>query len=197
MSEPNKFWDKIAERYSKRPVADEESYQRKLQVTRNYFRPDMEVLEFGCGTGSTAIVHAPNVKQIHAIDISARLKANAGNDYFINRSHQKDNIYTGITGTHLQDQAITESMGGIVDHEFEHPAPSDRMITQTRRRLLNAVKAHQESETLPPGIKIPEVFLGARSGHFVTDAALNWRDAYAEQRRLLANPTGKLPQAAE
>ena len=85
MSEPNKYWDKIAERYSKRPVANEESYQRKLQVTRNYFRPDMEVLEFGCGTGSTAIVHAPNVKQIHAIDISSKMieiaqaKADANN----------------------------------------------------------------------------------------------------------------------
>ena len=45
----------------------------------------MEVLEFGCGTGSTAIVHAPNVKQIHAIDISSKMieiaqaKADANN----------------------------------------------------------------------------------------------------------------------
>ena len=29
----------------------------------------MEVLEFGCGTGSTAITHAPSVKHIQAIDI--------------------------------------------------------------------------------------------------------------------------------
>ena len=67
------FWDKIADRYSKRPVADEAAYQKKLQVTRDYLRPDMELLEFGCGTGSTAIVHAPYVKHIHAIDISARM----------------------------------------------------------------------------------------------------------------------------
>lgn len=67
------FWDKIADRYAKSPVSDEAAYQKKLQATRNYFRPDMEVLEFGCGTGSTAIVHAPYVKHIHAIDISARM----------------------------------------------------------------------------------------------------------------------------
>ena len=68
-----KFWDKIAERYSKQPIADEAAYQKKLQVTREYFRPDMEVLEFGCGTGSTAIIHAPYIKHIHAIDISSKM----------------------------------------------------------------------------------------------------------------------------
>ena len=68
-----KFWDRIAERYSKRPVADEDAYQKKLQVTQEYFRPDMEVLEVGCGTGSTAITHAPYVKHIHAIDISSKM----------------------------------------------------------------------------------------------------------------------------
>ena len=85
MDQSARFWDKIAERYSKRPVSDEAAYQKKLQVTREYFRPDMEVLEFGCGTGSTAIAHAPHVKHIRAIDISSKMieiaqgKAAAGN----------------------------------------------------------------------------------------------------------------------
>jgi len=69
----SKFWDRIAERYSKRPVSDEAAYQQKLQVTRKYFRADMEVLEIGCGTGSTAIAHAPYVSHIHAIDISSKM----------------------------------------------------------------------------------------------------------------------------
>ena len=73
MDQSNKFWDKIAERYSKQPIADETAYQKKLQVTREYFQPDMKVLEFGCGTGSTAITHAPYVKHIQAIDISSKM----------------------------------------------------------------------------------------------------------------------------
>ena len=68
-----KFWDKIADQYSKDPIADEAAYQKKLQVTREYFQPEMEVLEFGCGTGSTAIIHAPLVKHIRAIDISEKM----------------------------------------------------------------------------------------------------------------------------
>lgn len=84
MNQPSKFWDKIADRYSKKPVSDEETYQKKLRITREYLRPDMDLLEFGCGTGSTAITHAPLVKHIQAIDISSRMieiaqgKADAG-----------------------------------------------------------------------------------------------------------------------
>lgn len=68
-----KFWNKIAERYSRKPIVDEVAYQKKLAKTRDYFQPDMEVLELGCGTGSTAIVHAPYVKHIRAIDISSKM----------------------------------------------------------------------------------------------------------------------------
>ena len=84
VNQPSKFWDRHAEGYAKRPVPDEAVYQKKLQVTREYFRPDMEVLEFGCGTGSTAIAQAPYVKHIRAIDRSAKMleiarrKAEAG-----------------------------------------------------------------------------------------------------------------------
>ena len=67
---------------------------------------------------------------------------NAANDYLIDREAQRnDVIYTGITHIAMQDQAITESMGDIVDHSFEHLAPSDQMITRTRRRLLMAARA--------------------------------------------------------
>ena len=73
MLQSEKFWDRIARRYSKQSIGDEESYQKKLEVTRQFLRPDMEILEFGCGTGSTAISHAPYVKHIRAIDISSKM----------------------------------------------------------------------------------------------------------------------------
>ena len=73
MDKSARLWDRFAGRYSKQPIADESAYQKKLQVTREYLRPDMDILEFGCGTGSTAIIHAPYVKHIHAIDISSKM----------------------------------------------------------------------------------------------------------------------------
>ena len=68
-----KFWDKIAEKYSKQPIADEAAYRKKLEITQGYFTPETELLEFGCGTGSTAIIHAPFVKHIRAVDISPNM----------------------------------------------------------------------------------------------------------------------------
>lgn len=73
MKSPKQFWDRIAPRYAKSPVRDEKSYQQKLAITQEYFRPGWAVLEFGCGTGSTAIVHAPHVGHILATDLSDKM----------------------------------------------------------------------------------------------------------------------------
>src|SRR5205085_884948 len=89
-------------------------------------------------------------------------------------------IYSGIDGIHLQDQAITESMGPITDHAFEHLAPSDQMITRTRRRLLLAARALRDKNILPPGVEDAEVFRGAGSGYFVSDDKAAWRDVQYE-----------------
>jgi len=75
MNASAKFWNQVAAGYAKRPIADEAAYQKKLQVTREYFQPSMNVLEFGCGTGSTAIAHAPYVHHIRAIDFSSNMIA--------------------------------------------------------------------------------------------------------------------------
>ena len=73
MRQPDRFWDRIAGRYARRRISDEAAYEKKLAITREYLRPDMEVLEFGCGTGSTALVHAPLVRHIRALDCSWKM----------------------------------------------------------------------------------------------------------------------------
>jgi len=73
MYKPDKVWDRFANRYAKSPVSNEAAYREKLKITRTYFTPESEVLEFGCGTGTTAVFHAPFVKHIHAIDVSSKM----------------------------------------------------------------------------------------------------------------------------
>ena len=68
-----RFWDRMAKRYAKTPVANQSLYQKKLEITQEYLNSDMYALEFGCGTGSTALVHAPFVKQYEAIDLSPKM----------------------------------------------------------------------------------------------------------------------------
>ncbi len=71
----SEFWDRMASGYSKQPIADAGTYARKLAATQALMRPDMAVLEFGCGTGSTALEHAPHVAHIVATDVSAAMIA--------------------------------------------------------------------------------------------------------------------------
>jgi ubiquinone/menaquinone biosynthesis C-methylase UbiE len=63
----------MAKRYARQPIADEQAYRHKLEVTQGHLRPGMKLLEFGCGTGSTALIHAPFVAHIDAIDFSGRM----------------------------------------------------------------------------------------------------------------------------
>jgi phthalate 4,5-dioxygenase len=111
-----------------------------------------------------------------------RLAANASNDWEIDRAAQRDGrIYSGIDGIHLQDQAITESMGPITSHELEHLAPSDQMITRTRRRLLTAARALRDKGELPPGVENVDVYRDARSGYFVSADQTPWQEIYTKQ----------------
>ena len=94
-----------------------------------------------------------------------------------------------------QDQAVTESMGGVVDRGREHLAPSDRMIALTRRRLLGAARALREQGTVPPGVDQPEVFRRARAGAFLAPERQDWHEAYLENLERIVGPSW--PRAAE
>jgi len=73
MRDSAEFWDKLADKYSKKPVKDMESYNKTLDFTRKHLSASDNVLEVGCGTGTTALLLAPSVKQIAASDISSRM----------------------------------------------------------------------------------------------------------------------------
>lgn len=73
MTGNEQFWDKIAIKYSKKNVPNEEIYQRKLDIIRELSSSEMNCLEVGCGTGSTAIKLANSFKHIKATDFSQKM----------------------------------------------------------------------------------------------------------------------------
>ena len=73
MTSSSKIWDRFAKGYSKKAISDPAAYTYKLEKTRAYLDSNTKVLEFGCGTGSTALEHAPRVKHILATDFSQKM----------------------------------------------------------------------------------------------------------------------------
>ncbi|WP_375285143.1 class I SAM-dependent methyltransferase [Marinicauda pacifica] len=65
-----RFWNRKARKYADSPIADHAAYERKLALTRRYLTRETRVLEFGCGTGSIALEHAPYVGSVLATDVS-------------------------------------------------------------------------------------------------------------------------------
>ena len=70
-----RFWDRIARKYAAGPVADMAGYERTLMRTRDYLKSGDTVLEFGCGTGTTALRLSPAVGRMVATDISGEMIA--------------------------------------------------------------------------------------------------------------------------
>src|SRR5262249_16211553 len=82
---------------------------------------DEDRLERAIGNGSE-----------HVDQTIFRSKANRENDYLIDRDVQRTESFTGIDGINVQDRAIQESMGRIVDRSKEHLGPADKAIIQMR-----------------------------------------------------------------
>ena len=115
-----KFGDRIANKYSKKPIVDEAAYKKKLEVTRQYFRPDMAVLEFGCGTGSSALLHASYVRHIRATDFSSKMIEIATRKA---EEQGVDNVTfeaTAIEDLDIPDESIDAVLGMSILHLLEN-----------------------------------------------------------------------------
>jgi phenylpropionate dioxygenase-like ring-hydroxylating dioxygenase large terminal subunit len=128
-----------------------------------------------------------------------RCVADEGNDYLIDRKAQKTVSYTGIGSIHLQDQAVTESMGAVFDRSGEHLGTSDAMIIRTRKRLIDAARALRDRGEVPPGVDNPNVY-AVRSGGVVLPRGADWieatrklRTAWTEHPGLSRSVLGNVP----
>lgn len=65
-----RFWDRMARRYAASKIADPAGYEATLDRVRSLLTPAHEVLEVGCGTGTTALRLAPAVRRWTATDVS-------------------------------------------------------------------------------------------------------------------------------
>ncbi len=67
------FWDKMARKYSLRPIADMSAYEKTLERVRTHLGDKDSVVELGCGTGSTALLLGDSVRRYLGADVSPEM----------------------------------------------------------------------------------------------------------------------------
>ncbi|MGE5269198.1 MAG: Rieske 2Fe-2S domain-containing protein [Thiohalocapsa sp.] len=122
------------------PIDDETCMLYNWCFSKSEALDAVDRLERGLGNGP-----------VHVDQENFRSRARLENNYLIDRQVQKTLSYTGIDGVNVQDRAIQESMGKIVNRLPEHLGPADKAIAHMRRLLLRSVKTVQEGGT-PPGL---------------------------------------------
>ena len=133
MPSSERFWDRLAKRYAKSPIKNMQAYKQTMERTRAHLSTSDAVLEFGCGTGSTALLLAENVKRITASDISSNMieiaKAKA-------KDQQAENV-TFVKGTLFDDTFKEKSFNVVMAFNLLHLL--EDMPTTIRRvsKLLN------------------------------------------------------------
>lgn len=72
---PEKFWNLLSKKYAASPIDDIPAYEAKLQKLKTYLKPEYNVLDIGCGTGTQCLDLAGNVTMATGIDLSSKLLA--------------------------------------------------------------------------------------------------------------------------
>jgi hypothetical protein len=121
------------------------------------------------GKGSHVVQYAPATSEPYG-DI--RTAASRDNDYGMDWEVHRTRMFCGIPGFGVQDQAIQESQGAIVDRTQERLGSSDSAIIQVRRRLLTAARALRDEGVPAPG-RNPASFR-VRSASVVLDPGASW-----------------------
>lgn len=70
-----RFWDRIARKYAADPIADMAGYETTLQRVQGLLTAEQDVLEIGCGTGTTALLLAPSTRRLLATDVATGMIA--------------------------------------------------------------------------------------------------------------------------
>jgi hypothetical protein len=139
------------------------------------------------GKGAHVCDYAPATSQAYG---DVRTAANRDNDYGMDWEAHRTRMSCGIPGFGVQDQAVQESQGSIVDRSQERLGSSDTAIIHVRRKLMGAARALRDQGIVPA--ENPESFC-VRSASVVLPPEANWVEG--AMSRVVVKPGGQLTLA--
>ena len=107
-----------------------------------------------------------------------RLKANRENDYFMDWEIHRTRKF-GIPTIGLEDVAVQESMGAIVDRTKENLTQADAPMIAARKLLISSARALRDHGTRPPGTHNPAIYR-VRGAQTTASTDLHWVEGIKE-----------------
>jgi phthalate 4,5-dioxygenase len=112
------------------------------------------------------------------------------NMHLQDRERMKRGNFSGVSGAAIQDRAVQESMGSIMDRTQEHLGTSDKAITYYRRLLLRKMEEMDEGLPLPAHDVALDYNHRACSFDMPADQpwqeVVKWQEAFERGRPLVA-----------
>ncbi|MCE5365271.1 class I SAM-dependent methyltransferase [Pseudomonas sp. 32.2.56] len=133
MANKARFWNRVARKYASDPIADLGGYERTLQRVKETLSTEYEVLEIGCGTGSTALRLAPATRRLVATDISKQMIAIAREKLASHPAPQLDFNLADADGSLSEDNAYDV----VLAFNMLHLVSS---LSQTLKSVVKALK---------------------------------------------------------
>lgn len=132
MSKSEKFWDQSASNYDHTEEKFEFIHSRSRENTKRYLKDTDIVLDYGCGTGTTACEISGLVKSVRAIDISTGMieiaKGKAARGGVVNVDFEQADIF--------DEEFENGSFDVVLAFNMLHTVPDPESVVQRTVELL-------------------------------------------------------------
>lgn len=132
MSKSEKFWDQSASNYDNTEEKFEFIHSRSRENTKRYLKDTDIVLDYGCGTGTTACEISGLVKSVRAIDISTGMieiaKGKAATGGVVNVDFEQADIF--------DEEFENGSFDVVLAFNMLHTVPDPESVVQRTVELL-------------------------------------------------------------
>ena len=132
MNKSKEFWNRASNNYDKTEERFEYIHSKSRKNTKKYLDKNNVVLDYGCGTGTTACEVANAVKEIYGIDISTKMIE-------ISKGKAAEKNIENITfaeGSIFDVELKKESFDRILAFNMLHTIPNPKDVVQRIDELL-------------------------------------------------------------
>jgi len=185
MSNLEKFWDKRANSFEKKPIRDEKSFLETIEKVKRHLSKTNTILDYACGTGTFSNKIADCVNDVHAIDISSNMIAfaieKAAAQNITNIKHYKSTLFDDSLDKVKFDAVLafnilhlSEDMEEVIQRIKQILKPGGLLISLTpclnkRLSLMGIVESVLRKFNIVPNLNMPsfvELKTAITNGHF-------------------------------